>query len=134
MKSAYKPSYGELLREAEERLREAGVPEAQLDAWYILSDTFGISRAEYLWKRDAGPERIPDIWEERIEGRCRRIPLAYLLGETEFMGLPFYVRPGVLIPRQDTETLVSEAAKTVQNTPREKLSFFEKLKGRKDRR
>ncbi len=106
MKSAYKPSYGELLREAEERLREAGVPEAQLDAWYILSDTFGISRAEYLWKRDAGPERIPDIWEERIEGRCRRIPLAYLLGETEFMGLPFRVRPGVLIPRQDTETLV----------------------------
>ena len=38
----------------------------------------------------------------------------------------------MLIPRQDTETLVTEAAKTIQSTPREKLSFFEKLKGRKE--
>jgi release factor glutamine methyltransferase len=99
-------SYEWLLVQAEKRLLSAGVPDAGLDAWYLLSDTFGIGRADYLWRRKESPPAIPDCWEERLKKRCERMPLAYVLGKTEFMGLPFLVEPGVLIPRQDTETLV----------------------------
>lgn len=99
-------SYEQLLAQAEKQLAEAGVPEAGLDAWYLLSDTFAISRAQYFMKKKDCPDRIPDCWQERIARRCQRMPLSYVLGNTEFMGLPFVVEPGVLTPRQDTETLV----------------------------
>ena len=99
------PSYETLLEQARERLLAEGVPDAGLDAWYLLSDTFGISRADYLWRRKESPPAVPDRWEERLKKRCERMPLAYVLGKTEFMGLPFLVEPGVLVPRQDTETL-----------------------------
>ena len=46
---------------------------------------------------------------ELLQRRLSREPLQYLLGEWSFMGLPFLVRPGALIPRQDTETLCEYA-------------------------
>lgn len=58
-----------------------------------------------LEKIPATPEQVnyaDNIAYRRITGE----PLQYLLGEWEFFGLPFYVGKGVLIPRQDTETLV----------------------------
>lgn len=108
-------SYEGLLREARERLTAAGVPDAGLDAWYLLADTFGLSRADYLWKKRDCPDRIPGLWEERLKKRCERMPLAYVLGNTEFMGLPFLTEPGVLIPRQDTETLVEWVLEAERN-------------------
>ena len=99
-------TYEKLLAQATDRLIMAGVTDAQLDAWYLLEDTFGISRAEYFLKKRECPELVPGCWEERLKLRCDRLPLAYVLGYTEFMGLRFHVEPGVLVPRQDTETLV----------------------------
>ena len=99
-------TYEKLLAQATDRLIMAGVTDAQLDAWYLLEDTFGISRADYFLKKRECPERIPGCWEDRLKLRCDRMPLAYVLGYTEFMGLRFAVEPGVLVPRQDTETLV----------------------------
>ena len=53
----------------------------------------------------AAPETITS-YMEKISKREEHIPLEYILGYTEFMGLTFLVREGVLIPRQDTELLV----------------------------
>lgn len=54
---------------------------------------------------DAQKKKLRDIMSRRAQG----VPLQYLLGEWEFYSLPFRVGPGVLIPRQDTETLVDAA-------------------------
>ena len=97
-------------RNGTERLRTSGVPEPELDAWYLLEYVTGIDRASYY----ADPDR--EMTESRkaeydrcIEARSRRIPLQHITGEQEFMGLTFHVNSDVLIPRQDTETLVETA-------------------------
>jgi len=53
--------------------------------------------------------RLEDILKKRVKGA----PLQYLVGDAEFMGLRFRVRPGVLIPRPETEILVEEAIKHI---------------------
>lgn len=110
-----KLTYEKLLAQATDRLIMAGVTDAQLDAWYLLEDTFGISRADYFLKKKECPDSIPGCWEDRLKLRCERLPLAYVLGRTEFMGLPFAIEPGVLVPRQDTETLVEWVLKAETN-------------------
>ena len=97
-------------RNGTEKLRNAGVPEPQLDAWYLLEYVTGIGRASYY----ADPDREMAAeqktkYDKCIEARSRRIPLQHITGEQEFMGLTFQVNRDVLIPRQDTETLVETA-------------------------
>ena len=93
-----------------ERLRQAGVPEADLDAWYLLEYVTGISRASYLMEPDREmTEQQSSRYEECISKREQRVPLQHITGEQEFMGLTFRVDENVLIPRQDTETLVEQA-------------------------
>lgn len=97
-------------REGCKRLEAAKVPDAGLDAWYLLEYVTGISRAFYY----GHPEyEISEEEEERyfsyIGKRRARVPLQHLTGEQEFMGLPFHVNEHVLIPRQDTEILVETA-------------------------
>ncbi len=91
-------------------LERQGIPEAALDAWYLLEHITGISRARYL---SDGGQALEEALEARyfalIEKRGRRIPLQHLTGVQEFMGYSFLVSRHVLIPRQDTETLVEEA-------------------------
>ena len=91
-------------------LERQGIPEAALDAWYLLEHITGISRARYL---SDGGQALEKALEARyfalIEKRGRRIPLQHLTGVQEFMGYSFLVSRHVLIPRQDTETLVEEA-------------------------
>lgn len=53
-------------------------------------------------------------YQALLSKRAERIPLQYIVGEQEFMGLKFRVNSNVLIPRQDTETLVEEALKVIE--------------------
>lgn len=89
------------------QLAKCQVPDAEWDAWLLLEYVTGMKRAEYLLHQT---ETIGSTAEEQyhflIQQRGKRIPLQHLTGEVEFMGLSFSVNRDVLIPRQDTETLV----------------------------
>lgn len=102
-------TWGEILFKGQERLKNAGIAEYQLDAWYLFEHVFGISRARYfLCAKETAevPEEKLSEFEAALSRRTGREPLQHILGTQEFMGLEFYVNRHVLIPRQDTETLV----------------------------
>lgn len=98
------------LKTGTERLEKAGIPEASLDAWFLLSHVTGKDRAYYYGHPD---QELTEAEEEAylgaLEKRGRRIPLQHITGQQEFMGYVFHVNEHVLIPRQDTEILVEEA-------------------------
>ena len=99
LKNAYK--------EGKEILAKAGITEADLDAWYLLEFVTGITKARYYMDPDQSMD--PEAWKkykEYLEKRRNHIPLQHITGSQEFMGLEFLVNEHVLIPRQDTETLV----------------------------
>lgn len=88
-------------------LAQQGIEEAKLDARCLLQFVSGLTRAELLF--DGGKELSSELAERffvLVRKRAAHIPLQYLTGEQEFMGLAFKVTPEVLIPRQDTERLV----------------------------
>lgn len=108
------------LREAwklgKDRLTEAQVPDADLDAWYLLEWCTGVNRSHYLaWPEEAISPEQEEQYRQTLNQRERRIPLQQITGEQEFMGLSFYVNEHVLIPRQDTEVLVEETAKFLKD-------------------
>lgn len=153
-------TYESLFGQAVAELTAAGVPEPDINAWYLLSwaisigqentcqlmtdretesvsDTEGTSelksgtgyeeearfvldlakqspdRAWYLMHAgDEAADEVEECLTRFIGYRCKGCPLEYITHYTEFMGLPFYVDPSVLIPRQDTECLVEEVIKT----------------------
>lgn len=102
----------QLLWQGAWKLEHAGVPDWELDARYLLLDAFKISLSSLLAVKDkelpAGEETMEKcrVYEDLIRRRAERIPLQQLTGVQEFMGFEFYVNEHVLIPRQDTETLV----------------------------
>ncbi len=101
-----------LLDEGREMLACRGNREAELDARYLLLEAFGLDLAHFLLDRnraldDAEETRQKtDRYFSMIRMRADRVPLQQILGVQDFMGLTFRVNAHVLIPRQDTETLV----------------------------
>ena len=113
-------TYRSMVTEGGRVLAAAGVPEAELDAWYLL-EYLRKERGErsdrqwYLLNReDEARAEEEKVYQELIERRAKRIPLQQITGEQEFMGLSFRVNEHVLIPRQDTEILVEEALKRIE--------------------
>ncbi|MFG6394282.1 MAG: peptide chain release factor N(5)-glutamine methyltransferase [Lachnospiraceae bacterium] len=102
-----KLSFQDILHKGGEILKQAGINCSGTDAWYLLEYVTGMDRAEYfLKKNDAAPLWAVKKYQELIDTRASHMPLQYITGSQEFMGLIFKVSEDVLVPRQDTETLV----------------------------
>ncbi len=86
-------------------LQECGLP--RLDAEVLLAFVLGVPREKLLFLyNETAAEETAAAFSALCEKRRAGCPVAYLVGEKEFYGLPFYTAEGVLIPRPDTETLV----------------------------
>ena len=100
-------------------LAQAGIKEAGLDAWLLLEYVTGKSRAYYFaYGEESVTESVAERYLELISRRAGHIPLQHLTHQAFFMGHEFYVDKNVLVPRQDTETLVEsalECMKAVKN-------------------
>ncbi len=103
-------TYGELYKYGELALEAAGVAEASLDARLLLEYICHTDRNELIVHADRRRSSLEEqFYRTVIEKRAERVPLQYIIGEQEFMGLRFKVNEHTLIPRQDTEILVEEA-------------------------
>lgn len=102
----------ELLKEGSMQLRAAEITEADTDAWLLFSACMGLNRTEYLMRSDAVvPDDKAEEYLGKLKRRAGREPVQYIEETAPFMGFDFYVNENVLIPRMDTEILVSEAIK-----------------------
>jgi len=104
-----------MLRHARSELKRNGIGDWRLDAEWLMSHVMGKERMEILLRpnmemKKEEQERFFQLLQRRIQGE----PLQYILGTQEFMGLSFLVDQRVLIPRQDTETLVEEAIRVMK--------------------
>lgn len=108
-------TFREAIRFGEEKLNIAGIEDAKHDAWLLLTFICKIDRTFYYVHMDEDmPVEQEAEYENVLNKRAEHVPLQYITGEQEFMGIPFRVNDAVLIPRQDTETLVEEALKVIR--------------------
>ncbi len=84
-------TWQELLNEGENDYRKKVYRRQKLNAWYLFSDCFETSKSDFFLNQELRLKvRKTERFLALIAKRCERIPLEYLLGETEFMGLPFF--------------------------------------------
>ena len=96
-------------------LRDADVADCELDAWYLMEYACKMDKSWYYMHSTDDMENGKFLeYELLLKKRAERVPLQYITGSQEFMGLEFKVNSHVLIPRQDTETLVEEALKMLE--------------------
>ena len=106
----------EQLKIATEELKKAGIENARLDAEVLLAYILNTRRlALYVQGTKVLDEKQITRYHNLIRRRLERIPVAYLTGHKEFMGLNFAVTPDVLIPRPDTEILAQGVIEHLQS-------------------
>ena len=104
-----------LLKEGTKVLEQHKIQEARLDAWLLLEYVTGMNRAFYFaHSADGIEEEKADRYRELIRKRAGHIPLQHITNQAYFMGFEFYVNQNVLVPRQDTETLVEKALEVMK--------------------
>lgn len=108
-------TYRESIELGEKILATANIEDARNDAWLLLAMVCRIDHTYYYMHIDEemGDEQIREF-ELVIKKRSERVPLQYITGEQEFMGLTFHVNSHVLIPRLDTETLVEAVLRQIR--------------------
>ncbi len=119
-----KTTVGDLLATARAALSEAGVESPRLDSEILLASVLSTDRG---WIIAHGERRVSSdnaaIFQEFVERRAEREPVAYILGSAEFFGLSLFVDDSVLIPRPETEVLVSRALEILEENGFEALAL-----------
>ena len=108
-------TYREAIVLGEKNLQQADIADAKTDSWLLLAMACKIDHTYYYMHIDEemSEEQVREF-EVLIRKRAERVPLQYITGEQEFMGLTFHVNSNVLIARQDNETRVEEALKVIK--------------------
>ncbi|MFC7596332.1 peptide chain release factor N(5)-glutamine methyltransferase, partial [Terrabacter sp. GCM10028922] len=97
------------IRAATARLRECGVPSADVDAVELAAHVLGVDTSEVRRLAVLGGHSLPQTYAVLVEERARRVPLQHLTGRAHFRRLTLAVGPGVFVPRPETEVLVDLA-------------------------
>jgi release factor glutamine methyltransferase len=105
-----------LLRDCAAALAAAGIDNVRLEARLLLDHAAGLSVEELVARGgEPAPTGVAKVLREVTARRVQREPMAYILGEREFWGLPFKVSPAVLVPRPDSETLIEVALRLMED-------------------
>lgn len=101
---------GDIIRQTHDTFSEADIPDARLEAEFLLHHLLGIPKHRlYAFQEQEVAEHHIDLLQEAVQRRLTREPLAYILGLKEFYGIELEVSPDVLIPRPESEYLVEQA-------------------------
>ena len=112
-------TYSEMYISLRNRLRDAGIEAAALEARLIAASAAGKSTEKLLRDmRYYATDEVERRAEEMVQRRLAGEPVAYITGVWEFRGLPMEVSRDVLIPRVDTEVLAETAIKYLKDTGR----------------
>ena len=116
-------TYNDIYLDTRRKLRAAGISAHDLEARLIISYVTGKSREELLRSSRlfVTDDAILRTAEEMVRRRLEGEPIAYIVGEWEFFGLPIRVSEAVLIPRIDTEVFALEAIKLVKGQGQTRL-------------
>lgn len=100
----------DLVAEAAAALRAAGVEQPRLEARWLLGWVLDISESRQLAHPDQPISTTDaDRYRDAVRRRANHEPFAYVVGAADFWGRELLVDRRVLVPREDTETLVAEA-------------------------
>jgi release factor glutamine methyltransferase len=104
----------DLWREVETQFRDAGLDDVSLEAQILIGHVVGFRGARFLaeLRREVSAAQCRVV-RRYVRARVSGMPLGYVLGEWEFAGSTYYVGPGVLIPRPETELVLEEAVSLV---------------------
>lgn len=112
----YKKTIGELLIDGNKILKEANIDTYILDVQLLLGKVLGKDKLYLITNKEEEVSKIKEReFYKLINQRKDKMPIKYILKSAEFMGLEFQVEEGVLIPRGDTEILVEETLKFIDN-------------------
>lgn len=115
---------------AEQELKKNSQNLARQEAELLLSFLLQCERIDlYLEKGKTIPQEIFNNFIQLVEKRKFGFPLQYLINETCFFGLKFFVQEGVFIPRPETEVLVEQVIKTIQANFQKQVEILELCTG-----
>lgn len=112
----------EAYNQTKQKLKMAGIPDSVFEAKLIIKHITGLNNTQILTEY---AKELTEFQQNNLTAILRqreiRYPLQYILGEWAFYKYKFKVGVGVLIPRSDTEVLVEECAKYLENKPKAQI-------------
>ena len=126
-------SVKEILNIGQRQLEESGIADASIDNKILYCYLMHIEYSRLILEyQRILPDAQCDEYFKLLDERCTGVPVQYITGSQEFMGLDFMVNESVLIPRQDTETMVEDAISIIKENKLRGEAFLDKAKKEMD--